>query len=501
MIPTRETVLPSTFSTMTIQDPTWKMDTLYDFLNRHILFRCDSSGDLYPVTQPSLTPHALLSVSPSTWNQCLGHLNDDVLRSLMSRQLISYNKEKSSHLCHACQLGKHSHSVALSDPNWRDAIYDEYNALIKNSTWVLVPKPPNVNVSPSVALSDPNWRDAIYDEYNALIKNSTWVLVPKPPNVNVVRSMWLFRHKHHADGSLSRYKAHLVANGRSQQFGVDYDDTFSLVVKPTTIRTVLSLALSQNWHIHQLDVKNAFLNGDFSDTVYMYQPSVDDIVLTKSSTDLHQRIISSLHKEFDMTDLGALNYFLRISITRDSTCKFLSQKKYAMELLDMAHMDNCNPTRTPVDTESKLGSDEDLISDATLYRSLAGSLIAYIDADWAGCPATRRSTFGYCVFLGDNLLLWLAKRQHTLSTSSAKAEYRGVANVVAKTTWLRNLLRELHTPFLSATLIYCDNKKKTYSVFHKTTPCWEVERVREKEVWHVNDDPIYYHYMIPGTEK
>ncbi|GKF91779.1 ribonuclease H-like domain-containing protein, partial [Tanacetum coccineum] len=72
----------------------------------------------------------------------------------------------------------------------------------------------------SVALSGRHWRDAMYDEYNALIKNGTWILVPKPPNVNVVRSMWLFWHKYHADCSLSRYKARLVANGRNQQYGV-----------------------------------------------------------------------------------------------------------------------------------------------------------------------------------------------------------------------------------------------------------------------------------------
>ncbi|GKC50159.1 ribonuclease H-like domain-containing protein, partial [Tanacetum coccineum] len=164
------------------------------------------------------------------------------------------------------------------------------------------------------------------------------------------------------------------------------------VVKPATIRTVLGLALSQNWHIHQLDVKNAFLNGDLSETVVGFSSShcdsslfiyqhvsevaylliyVDDIVLTASSMDLLQRIISFLHKEFDMTDLGALNYFLGISVTRDSTGMFVSQKKYDLELLDKGHMANCNLTRTPVDTESKLGSDEDPISDPTLYRSLA----------------------------------------------------------------------------------------------------------------------------------
>nr|GEU91984.1 hypothetical protein [Tanacetum cinerariifolium] len=125
--------------------------------------------------------------------------------------------------------------------------------------------------------------------------------------------------------------------------------------------------------------------------------SADDIILTASSTDLLQHNISSLHKEFDMTDLGAFNYFLGIFVTRDSTGMVLSQEIYALELLDRAHMANF-------------------------------SLIAYTDVDWAGCPTTRRSTSGYCVFLGDNLLLWSAKQQHTLSRSRAETEYRGVAN-------------------------------------------------------------------------
>ncbi|GJY26409.1 ribonuclease H-like domain-containing protein [Tanacetum coccineum] len=81
--------------------------SIKDFLTRHILLRCDSSRDLYPVTQPSSIPYALLSVSPSTWHQRLGHLGEEVLHSLVSRQFISCNKEKSPYICHACQLGKH----------------------------------------------------------------------------------------------------------------------------------------------------------------------------------------------------------------------------------------------------------------------------------------------------------------------------------------------------------------------------------------------------------
>ncbi|GJY12088.1 ribonuclease H-like domain-containing protein [Tanacetum coccineum] len=467
----------------------------------------------------------------------------------------------------------------------------------------------NLHVLPSLlspnsirdAFNDPNWQNAMRDEYTALIKNKTWTLVPRPPDANIVRCMWLFRHKYLADGTLSRYKARLVANGSTQLEGVDVDETFSLVVKPGTIRTVMSLTASRHWPIHQLDVKNAFLHRDLSETVYMHQPLgfrdsahpdyvcllqrslyglkqaprawfqrfasyitrtgfshsrcdsslfiyrqginnrlivliEDDIVLTASSEGLLQQIIGSLHQEFAMTDLGPLNYFLGIFVTRDSSGLFLSQKKYAIEILEKAHMVSCNPSRTPVDTESKLGVDGDLVSDPTLYRSLAGSLqyltftrpdisyavqqvclhmhdprephlsalkrilryvqgtlnyglqlfsssttdlVAYSDADWAGCPTTRRSTSGYCVFLGNNLLSWSAKRQPTLSRSSAEAEYRGVANAVAETCWLRNLLRELHTPLSSATLVYCDNVSAVYlssnPVQHQRTKHIEID--------------------------
>lgn len=123
------------------------------------------------------------------------------------------------------------------------------------------------------ALADPNWREAMNEEYSALIANNTWQLVPRPSGANVVTGKWVYRHKFRPDGSLERYKARWVLRGFTQRPGVDFGETFSPVVKPATIRTVLTIALSQNWPVHQLDVKNAFLHGTLDETVYCVQPS------------------------------------------------------------------------------------------------------------------------------------------------------------------------------------------------------------------------------------
>nr|GEV55975.1 ribonuclease H-like domain-containing protein [Tanacetum cinerariifolium] len=168
------------------------------------------------------------------------------------------------------------------------------------------------------ALRDPNWHKAMVDEYNGLISNKTWALVPRPANINIVRSMWLFKQKFNADGG-------------------------------------------------------------------------------------------SLSSEFALTDLGSLNYFLGIYAQRLKSGLFLSQSKFAEEILERAHMQHCNPCKTSVDTKSKLGSDGDPVSYPTLYRNLAG-----------------------------------------------------IANVVVETAWLQNLLLEIHAPLSTATLVYYDNVSAVY---------------------------------------
>ena len=109
------------------------------------------------------------------------------------------------------------------------------------------------------------------EEYNALIRNQTWSLVPFSPRYNIVGNKWVFKTKLNSDGSLQRYKARLVAKGFHQRPGIDFSETFSPVVKPSTVRVILCIAVSKGWSINQLDINNAFLNGMLVEDVYINQ--------------------------------------------------------------------------------------------------------------------------------------------------------------------------------------------------------------------------------------
>lgn len=118
----------------------------------------------------------------------------------------------------------------------------------------------------------PHWKAAMDDEIRALYTNDTWELTERPSNTNVIRSKWIYKTKLKEDGTIERFKARLVAQGYTQVEGIDFNETFSPVIKHTTIRLILALAVSKNWTLRQLDVQNALLHGDLKEEVYMSQP-------------------------------------------------------------------------------------------------------------------------------------------------------------------------------------------------------------------------------------
>ena len=124
----------------------------------------------------------------------------------------------------------------------------------------------------SQAITSVEWRQAMGHEIDALLANKTWSLVPRPTHQKVIRNKWVYKLKQHADGTIDRYKAYLVAKGIDQVCGVDFLETFSPVIKPTTIRVILALVVHFDWPLCQLDVSNAFLRGILLEEVYIEQP-------------------------------------------------------------------------------------------------------------------------------------------------------------------------------------------------------------------------------------
>jgi hypothetical protein len=450
------------------------------------------------------------------------------------------------------------------------------------------------------ASADPLWQKAMSDELDALSKTHTWDLVDLPPGKFAVGCKWVYKIKTRADGSVERYKARLVAKGFAQEYGIDYEETFAPVARLTSVRSLLAVAAVRHWQLFQMDVKNAFLNGDLTEEVYMHPPPgyhhpphkvcrlrwalyglkqaprawfakfssvvaqqgfvsssydlalflrttnngtilillyVDDMIITGDDISGIRALQSFLSQNFEMKDLGTLSYFLGLEVTSSTDGYYLSQAKYASDLLSRAGLTDSKTTSSPLETNVKLlATDGEPLSDATLYRQLVGSLIyltvtrpdiayvvhlvsqfmsaprsthyavvfrilryvkgtmfhglhfsshsslelrAYSDADWAGDPTDRRSTTGYCFLLGTSLISWRSKKQFVVARSSTEAEYRALADTTSELLWLRWLLSNMGVPQSTSSPIHCDNwsaiKIAHNDVFHERTKHIEID--------------------------
>ncbi|KAL7610818.1 hypothetical protein Lser_V15G12059 [Lactuca serriola] len=267
---------------------------------------------------------------------------------------------------------------------------------------------------------------------------------------------------------------------------------------------------------------------------------VDDLILTGNDDTVIRSIIKRLHHEFAIKDLGHLNYFLGIEAIYTTNGLFLSQTKYAHDILDRAGLLDAKPVSTPLASNTAFVTGGDAYSDPSHYRSLVGALqyltitrpdisyavnqvsqfleaptiphyqaikrllryvkgtisfvlsfskpsyttlVGYSDADWARCLETRRSTYGYSIFLGGNLVSWSAKKQPTVSRSSFESEYRAMANTAAEIIWITHLLQELHALPPDRPTLLCDNQS---ALFLTQNP------VSHKRAKHIDLD---YHFI------
>lgn len=292
----------------------------------------------------------------------------------------------------------------------------------------------------TIAFKSPIWRQAMSDEFDALLRQDTWELTPLPLSKSAIGCKWVYRVKRNPDGSIARHKARLVAKGYHQQEGIDFKETFSPVVKKPTVRIIFSLAAQFGWSLRQLDVKNAFLHGELSEEVYMQQPQgfidpsrphhvckllkslyglkqaprawfecftshlltlgfiaskvdsslfvfrtatevlylllyVDDIIITGPNTSLITQLVSQLQTRFDMTDLGDLTYFLGLEIKKSVAGLHVSQTKYARDVLTrfgMASAKLCT-TLIALKPSSDVGARYSEV-DSSCFRALVGAL-------------------------------------------------------------------------------------------------------------------------------
>eukprot|EP00253_Pinus_taeda_P027439 PITA_27439 len=323
------------------------------------------------------------------------------------------------------------------------------------------------------AASQQDWREAMQEEYSSIMKNDVWEVVPRPEGKSVVTSRWLYKVKHAADGSIEKFKARFMARGFSQVEGVDYEETFALVARYTSICSIISIAAEMGWKIHQMDVKTAFLNGFIQEEVYIEQPQGFEVHgkeshvcrLKKALYGLKQaprawysRIDTYLQgMDFTKSEADPNLYF--IVIGEEPLILVLYVDDLVIIVNTMSQF-MCEPRKVHwVATKHILQYLQATVDYGLDYRQGDGVRLAgYTDSDWAGCASDRKSTSGCCFGLGSAVVSWFSRKQQSIALSSAKAKYMAASLASCKAIWLRKMLFGLFGQLLRPSVIYCDNQ-------------------------------------------
>ncbi|PNX73907.1 retrotransposon-related protein [Trifolium pratense] len=264
----------------------------------------------------------------------------------------------------------------------------------------------------SEAVKSKVWIEAMNQEMNSVEKNHTWELTNLPEGANVIGVKWIFKTKHNEKGEIDKHKARLVAKGYNQKHGIDYDEVFAPVAKWDTIRSILAIAAREGYQKEKNKVYKlkkalyglkqaprawyskieAYFNSEEFEkcpsehTLFIkHKPNgkilivslyVDDLIYTGNDLSLMNEFKSSMQKEFSMTDLGKMKYFLGVEVIQSDEGIYISQQKYAAEILGRFGMENCNSVCSPIVPGCKLDKDEGSdATDAREYKQIVGSLM------------------------------------------------------------------------------------------------------------------------------
>nr|GEV22200.1 putative ribonuclease H-like domain-containing protein [Tanacetum cinerariifolium] len=360
------------------------------------------------------------------------------------------------------------------------------------------------------ALKDPSWVEAMQEELLQFKIQNVWILVDCPKGIRPIGTKWVLKNKKDERRIVIRNKARLVAQGHTQEEGIDYEEVFAPVARIDAIRLFLAYASFMGFTVYQMDVKSAFLYGTIDEDVYVMQPPgfQDPEFLDKVYK--VEKAIYGLHQVprawYDTLSKYLLdNGFQKVLQKKDGI--FLSQDKYVGDILKKFGYSDVRSANTPMDKENPWGKDrpgKDI--ELHLYRSMIGSLmyltasrpdimfticacarhqvtpkechlhavkrifrylkghpklglwypkespfdlVAYSDSDYGGATQDRKSTTGGCQFLGRRLISWECKKHTIVATSTTKAKYVAAASSCGQVLWIQNQM-------LDCGLVFCD---------------------------------------------
>ncbi|GJX52145.1 putative ribonuclease H-like domain-containing protein [Tanacetum coccineum] len=245
------------------------------------------------------------------------------------------------------------------------------------------------------ALKDPSWIEAMQEELLQFKLQEVWTLVDLPNGKRAIGSKWVFRNKKDERGIVIRNKARLVAQGYTQEEGIDYDEVFAPVARIEAIRLFLAYASFKDFVVYQMDVKSAFLYGKIEEEVFqrgkidktlfikrhkgdilLVQVYVDDIIFGLTKKELCFAFEKLMHEKFQMRSMGELTFFLGLQVKQKKDGIFISQDKYVDEILKKFRFTDVKTASTPIETQKPLLKDEDGEElDVHMYRSMIGSLM------------------------------------------------------------------------------------------------------------------------------